>query len=202
VKGVQSISGGIIELVGSYGFAKNAEVGFIVPGFIQSLERKSGGNKVNDADVGDLLLYGKLQRSVAEHCMVGGGLELTTPNGPKDKGFSTGELGLNPFVSTRYQKGRLGVGANVGWNFYSGDVSDVLNYGAEVILRGSETYAVRAEIVGRVFDESGTRFNDLTILPGIDIKWTENVTVRPTGLANGTDTALDWGIGCGVAVSF
>ena len=202
VKRVNSVSGGIIDLVGSYGLAKNAEIGFVIPSYIQSLSLKSGGNKVNNSDVGDLMLYGKFQRAVAEHCSVGAGMELTTPNGPVEKGFSTGELGFNPFFSTRYQQGRIGVGANVGWNLYTGDVPDVLNYGAEVIVRGTTGFALRTEIAGSVFNQNGTRFHDLTILPGIDIQVSDNLVIRPTGLANGTDTALDWGIGLGVATSF
>lgn len=202
VKGVDSLSGGIIDLVGSYGFAKNAEVGFIVPSYIQSLTLKSGGNKINNSDVGDLEFYGKFQRAVAEHCNVGAALEMTIPNGPKNKGFSTGELSLTPVFSTRYQQGRLGIGTNVGWSFYQGDVPDVLNYGAEVIVRGTASFALRTEIAGRVFDQNGTRFNDLTILPGIDFQVSDNLVIRPTGLANGTDTALDWGLGLGMALSF
>jgi hypothetical protein len=199
-RGVERVSGGIVELVGSYGFAKNAEVGFIVPGFFQSLHFRNGGER-NEEDVGDLQLYGKFQRAVAEHCNAGAGLQLSMPNGPEEKGFGTGELGLTPYVSTRYQQGRLGVGVNVGWTFYAGEPPDVFNYGAEVILRGTDTYAIRTEIVGRVFDDNH-RFHDLTILPGLDIKWSDTVTLRPTGMANGTDTALDWGLGAGVAVSF
>jgi hypothetical protein len=200
--GVQSLSGSVIDVVGSYGFAKNAEVGFVVPSYIQSLTLKSGANKINNSDVGDLTVYGKFQRAVATHCMVGGGMEMSLPNGPKNKGFSTGEMGLNPFVSTRYQQGRIGVGANVGWNFYSGGVPDVLNYGAEVIVRASKEWAFRTELAGRVFNQFGTRFDDITILPGIDFKWTENLIIRPTGMAGATDTALDWGIGVGVVTSF
>ena len=201
VKGVASLSGGIIDLVGSYGLAKNVEVGFIIPSYIQSLTLRSGGNKVNDADVGDFLMYGKFQRPVAEHCMAGAAVQLTTPNGPKDKGFSTGEVGVTPSLSTRYQHGRIGVGANVGWTFYSGDPPDVLNYGAEVIVRASQSFALRTEIAGRVFDQNG-RFNNLQVLPGVDFKWSDMITVRPTGMIGATNTALDWGLGCGVAVSF
>jgi outer membrane protein OmpA-like peptidoglycan-associated protein len=201
VKGVDSLSGGIIDLVGSYGLAKNLEVGFIIPSYIQSLSLRSGGSSVNNADVGDFLMYGKFQRSVAEHCSVGAGVQLTTPNGPVDKGFGTGETGVTPNLSTRYQHGRFGVGANVGWTFYSGDPPDVLNYGAEVFLRASQSFTLRTEIAGRVFDQNG-RFNNLQVLPGVDFKWSDMITVRPTGMIGATNTALDWGIGLGIAVAF
>jgi len=201
VKGVASLSGGIIDLVASYGLAKNVEVGLIIPSYIQSLTLRSGGPKVNNADVGDVLMYGKFQRSVAENCMLGAGVQVTTPNGPKNKGFSTGEGSVTPTLSTRYQQGRIGVGANVGWTFYSGSPPDVLNYGAEVIVRANQYMALRTEIAGRVFDQNG-RFHNLQVLPGVDFKWSDMITVRPTGMIGGTDTALDWGLGCGVAVSF
>jgi hypothetical protein len=196
-----ALSGGIIDLVGSYGVAKNMEVGFIVPGYIESL-KFSDGTRINNQDVGDLQLYGKFQRSVAEHCAVGAGVELTMPNGPKDKGFSRGELGAAPVVSTRYQRGPWAVGANVGYEMYTGNPSDVFDYGVEIILRGSETYALRTELAGRTFTEAGKRFHDLTILPGIDFNLSNNVTIRPTGMVGGNDAALDWGIGLGIAMTF
>jgi hypothetical protein len=200
--GVSKLSGGIIDVVGSYGFAKNTEIGFIIPSFIQSATPASGGNAVNDSDIGDVAMYGKFQRAVAAHCNVGAGLQITLPNGPKNKGFGTGETGVTPVLSTRYQQGRIGVGANVGWSIYTGGVPDVLNYGAEVILQGSSTFALRTEIAGRVFDMNGIRYDDLQVLPGIDYWLSDTIVIRPTGMAQGTGTALDWGVGAGMAVSF
>ena len=138
VKNVHSLSGGIIDLVGSYGLAKNVEVGLIIPSYIQSLQLESGGSKVNNSDIGDVLLYGKLQRRIAEDWMAGAGLQLTTPNGPENKGFGAGKVGVTPILSTRWQQGRFGVGANVGWTFYNGNPPDMLNYGAEVFVRASQ----------------------------------------------------------------
>ncbi len=199
---VSTLSGGIIDFVATYGFAKNAEIGFIIPGYIQSLTLKSGGNKINNSDIGDVMLYGKFQRPLAEHFSVGAGMELTTPNGPVNKGFGTGQVGVNPFLSARYQQGRIGVGANVGFNFYNHSVPDVLNYGAEVILRANATFSLRTEIAGRVFNQFGTRYDDLQILPGLDVQISDNITIRPTGMAGGTNTSLDWGIGAGFAYAF
>jgi len=200
--GINSLSGGIIDVVGSYGVAKNTEVGLIIPSFFQSTPPTAGGNSVNNSDIGDLEVYGKFQRAVATHCNVGAGMEVTFPNGPKDKGFSTGEMSVTPVLSTRYQQGRIGVGANVGWGIYTGSVPDVLNYGAEVILQGSSTFALRTEIAGRVFNQNGIRYDDLEVLPGIDYWLSDNIVIRPTGMAQGTGTALDWGVGAGMAVSF
>jgi hypothetical protein len=201
VKDVDRVTGGIVDLVGSYGFAKNAEVGFIIPGYIESLRFTDGSTSTNE-DVGDFLLYGKFQQSVAEHCRAGAGLELTTPNGPESKGFGTGELGVNPFVSTRYAHGPWALGLHAGYNFYSGDVDSVFNYSIEGIVRGSEAYAIRTEWSGRLFTQGGQRIWDAVFLPGIDFNVTDNLTIRPTGLANSTKDALDWGIGIGVAATF
>jgi outer membrane protein OmpA-like peptidoglycan-associated protein len=199
---VSTLSGGIIDFVATYGFVKNAEIGLIIPGYIQSLTLKSGGNKINNSDVGDVMLYGKFQRPLTEHFSVGAGMELTTPNGPVNKGFGTGQVGVNPIISARYQQGRIGVGANVGFNFYNHSVPDVFNYGAEVFLRANKTFSLRTEIIGRVFNEFGVRYDDLQILPGLDVQISENITIRPTGMVGGTNTSLDWGIGAGFAYAF
>jgi hypothetical protein len=198
---VQSTDAGMLDLVGSWGFAKNAELGFIVPGLLQSTRFENGGSAQNNADIGDFLLYTKFQQPVAKHCSVGGGLELTFPNGPASKGFGTGELGVNPFVSTRYQYRMIGVGANVGYQIYAGDAHDVFNYGTEIILRVSNVWALRTELAGRVFNAAGIRFHELQVLPGIDFDLSNRITIRPTGMVKGTDTAPDWGVGVGIAVT-
>lgn len=195
------LTGGVIELVTSYGIAKNMEAGFIIPGYISSISL-GNGRDFNDQDIGDFLMYGKFQHPVAEHCAIGAGLELTMPNGPEHKGFGRGELGTIPMISTRYQKGPWAVGGTMAYEIYGGNAADVFMYGAQVIVRGGPTYAIRTEIVGRVFHEGGNRNHDLTIYPGIDYKLSDYLTVRPTGMANGTDTALDWGIGLGLAGTF
>jgi len=198
---VQSLSGGIIDLLAAYGIGKNAEVGIDIPAIFESDQFK-GGHSLNQQDMGDLLLYTKIQHPVDEHLSVGGGVELTLPSGDSRKGFGTGDLGINPVVSSRYTYGRFGVGANVGYTLYDGDTRDVFNYGAEGIMRGSELWAFRAEILGRYFTQGGRRFHDLTVSPGIDINISRNIIVRPEGLAGVTGTALDYGLGMGVAVVF
>jgi hypothetical protein len=205
---VESTDSSMLDLIGSWGFMKNAELGFIVPGLLQSTrfrqgppDFKSGGPTVNDADIGDFLLYTKFQQPVAKHCSVGGGLELTFPNGPAGKGFGTGEFGASPFVSTRYQYRMIGVGANMGYQIYTGSAHDVFNYGTEIILRASNVWALRTELAGRVFNAAGIRFHELQVLPGIDFDLSNRITVRPTGMVKGTDTAPDWGVGVGIAVT-
>jgi hypothetical protein len=199
----KDLDAGIIDLVGSYGLGKNGEVGFILPGMIESLRvtQDSVTTVRHDADLGDIQLYTKFKRQVAQHCAVGAGVELSLPNGSRGKGFGTGELGVNPVISTRYQHGPIGVGGNVGYQIYTGDVRDVFNYGTELILRLSEEYALRTELAGRLFRQ-GNHYHDLTILPGVDVNLSENLVVRPTGLVGVSPSAADWGIGIGVAVIF
>ena len=195
------VDGGHIDLVGSYGFGKNAELGFVIPGVFQTLRFRDAATR-NDADIGDVLLYTKFKREVAEHCAVGAGVEFSIPTGPASKGFSTGELAANPILSTRYQQGAVAVGANVGYQLSTGSVKDVLNYGGEVIVRVNDTYAIRTEIAGRSFDDGSRGVADVTVLPGVDINLAHNVALRPTGLVGLTSSAPEWGIGAGVAVTF
>jgi hypothetical protein len=222
VLGVEEVKGGVIDLVASYGVMTNTEVGLVAPFIIETVKLDSGSKNTAE-DFGDLLFYGKYKQPVAENCTVAGGLELTAPTGDVEqtrtlarrfsgggsaanRGFSSfgaGDVGLNPFVSTRYQQGRFGVGAHVGYNFYTGDeVPEVFNYSAQAIVRGTDFFAFRAEFSGRVFDQFGTRWHDAVVLPGIDINLSENFTIRPEGLANITGTAQDWGIGLGIAGTF
>jgi outer membrane protein OmpA-like peptidoglycan-associated protein len=139
---------------------------------------------------------------VAEHCSIGAGVQLTIPNGPKNKGLSRGELGETPFISTRYEHGPFAVGLNAGYEIYSGNAVDVFDYGAEAIVRGSETWAFRTELAGRVFKDGGHSFDALQLLPGIDFNLSPNLTVRPQGMAGLTNSAIDWGVGAGLAFTF
>jgi hypothetical protein len=194
---------GFLDLVGSYGMGKNAEIGFILPGMIESLTVKQDGTKTvqNNADLGDIQLYTKFKRPVAEHCAVGAGVQLSLPNGSRGKGLGTGEFGVNPFGSTRYQRGPFAVGGNIGYEMYTGDARDVFNYGFEMIIRLSEEYALRNELAGRLLTQ-GNHYHDLTILPGVDVSLSDNLVVRPTGLVGVSPSAADWGIGVGAAVTF
>jgi hypothetical protein len=202
---VHSETGGIFDLLGSYGLGKVGEAGFLVPVFVQNqkiLASDGSYYRTENKDVGDVQLYTKFKRPVAEHCAMAGGVELSIPTGIERKSFGTGEVAVNPFLSTRYQNGRLAVGAHIGYQVYTGNVPDILNYSVEVIARANETYAFRAELSGRLFTEKGDQYHDVVVLPGIDYTLTPNLTLRPTGLANVTDEAIDWGLGMGVAYTF
>lgn len=196
---ITRIKGGIIDLLGSVGLGNNAELGFDIPFFIQETEFETKSSD-NDEDVGDVVLYGKFKRKVAERCVAAAGLEIKIPTGPERKQFGTGELGLNPFLSTRYTRGRFSLGGHVGWYIYTGSVPDVFNYSVEGILKGSDRYAIRAEFSGRRFKDFGETFDDMVVLPGIDFLLTDSFVIRPNGLIGVTPEAWDWGVGLGLAL--
>jgi hypothetical protein len=196
---IQKLKGGQIELLGSYGLGDDTEMGFDIPFLIQSTDFKDG-SELNDTDISDVQLYGKFKRSVAKNCTMAAGLELTLPTGPEKKSFGTGELGLNPFLSTRYQHGRIGLGAHVGYQVYQGTPDDVFNFSTVAFARGSEHYLIRLEVAGRYFKTGGRKYTDVSLLPGIDFNLNEHVIIRPTGLANLTHDSLDWGLGLGIVL--
>jgi hypothetical protein len=196
---ITRIRGGVIDLLGSVGLGDNAELGFDLPFFIQETEFETQGDE-NEEDVGDVLLYGKFKRKVAERCVMAAGLEIKIPTGIERKQFGTGELGLNPFVSTRYTRGRFSLGGHVGWYIYSGSVPDVFNYSVEAIVRASDRYALRAEFSGRRFKDFGETFDDIVVQPGIDFNLTDSFAIRPNGLIGVTQEAVDWGVGLGLVL--
>jgi hypothetical protein len=226
VSGVGDLTGGTLDLLVAYGFMENAEAGFIIPAIIEKrdpradieaaleerfkdkpAEKDALLQALTDAgpteeDFGDVLFYTKFQHRLAEHTSVGAGAEFTMPSGSESKLFGTGEFGANPFVSARYQQGRIGVGGHVGYNFYTGDAREVFNYSAHAIVRASETYALRAEWSGRVFHQGGVRYHDSVMMPGIDFNLSKTITIRPVGLAHLTGPAIDYGIGIGIASIF
>lgn len=192
-----STDGGIFNLVGSYGLAKNVELGFLLPGYIES--RTVAGEKSTKEDMGDVQLYGKFLRTVSQMFVGGAGLQLSVPSGSKRKEFGTDEVGLNPFASGRLTWKRVGLGAHLGYEIFTGDVPDVFNTSMQLFLKGNDFYTLRGEAVLRVFHQGGFRNVDLTVWPGVDMYFSDRLLVRPTGMVGGTDAALDWGIGLGLA---
>ncbi|HVN86558.1 MAG TPA: OmpA family protein [Candidatus Binatia bacterium] len=205
VSNVTREEGGIIDLLSAVGLGNTGEVGADVPVFTQSTRYQlpNGGTKTtSDTDVGDVQLYGKFKRAVAQHCSVAGGVELSLPTGIEHKGFGTGEMGVNPFLSTRYQYGRIGAGLHAGYEMYTGDVDDVFNYSVETYFRGSSSYNIHFELSGRLFNANAKRYHDLVAMPGIDFNLSPNLTIRPTGMTGITGRAIDWGVGAAVAYTF
>jgi len=195
------LSGGNFNLIGSYGVTKGAEVGFVIPGYYQTTTFTDAHSQ-NVGDIGDFLMYGKFQRNIDENLNAGGGLELTTPNGPVQKGFGAGALGLNPFVSTRYTSGRWALGLHIGYQFYTHTAPNMFNYSTEGILKVSDAWSLRCEWSGTVFSQGGQRLWPAYFYPGLDYYLAENLVLRPTGIANGTKDAISWGLGLGVAMTF
>lgn len=198
---VVSTTGNIIDVIGTIGLGNNAEAGFDVPIVLQEYQLDSRGG-LNEQDVGDMSLYGKFKYQVAERCHVAGGLDLFLPTGPERKYTGTGELGVNPFLSTRYEYKRLAVGGHLGYLLYTGDVKNVLNYSGHVLLRAASTVALRVELSGRNFKQFGETFNDVLVYPGFDLDFFDWFTIRPTGMFNLTPESQDWGVGVGIATRF
>ncbi len=198
-RGIDDLTAGLIDLVGTYGFAPNAEIGFIIPGVVETVDRVGGSGKTY-GDIADFQMYGKVLIPAATRCKVGVGLEVGTPNGPEHLGLGTGGVGAKPFLSSRYENGRLGIGAHLGYEFYTGDATNAFDYGGEVLYRVASIVALRTEMVGRILKD-GKTFNDMTFLPGLDLSVTEHVRLRPTALVGATPESLNWGAGLGVALT-
>jgi hypothetical protein len=199
---VNHVNGGILDLLGSVGLSANSEVGVDVPFVIEETGLEDAPVPVKDLteeSIGDVLFYGKLKHPVAEHCAMGAGVELTIPTGSESERLGTGEFSVNPFVSSRYQRGPFGFGLHAGYQMYTGNYDDIFNYSVQAFARPGRTYAIRAELVGRWFKVGNTRYHDVVVLPGIEFNLSDRFTIRPTGLANVTDEAMDWGLGLGLA---
>jgi hypothetical protein len=197
---VRNVEGLRFDLVGSYGLGPYAELGFDMPFFSESIKFEGDTPTRNTEDVGDLVIYTKFRKMVADNTSIGGGLELSVPTGAESKRLGTGELAFNPFVNARHTWGRIAVGGHLGFNISEGDVPDVFNYSTFVIARGTDLFALRVELNGRFFRDFDTDFNDVSLWPGIDLNVTERITVRPQALVNLTNDAWEWGIGAGVVV--
>ncbi|MBX3026272.1 hypothetical protein KF840_15290 [bacterium] len=194
---VTSIDGGTFNLIGAYGI-ESWEVGGNLPFVMQQQISFASKRPQEDANVGDLVLYGKYKMALADHWAGGLGVEMSIPSGPSSELLGSGDLGLNPFVSTRYTSGRVALGGHLGFLLNTGDQPQVFNWSLQNILRGNQYFAIRTEITGRLFNDIGSTFNDIAVYPGLDINLFDNVIIRPEGLAHLTTDAIAWGIGIGL----
>ena len=81
----------------------------------------------------------------------------------------------------------------------TGSQPDVFNWSVEGVVRGNQLLrAAHARSTGVLFRDVGETFNDIAILPGLDFNLTDNIIIRPEGLAHLTADAIDWGIGLGL----
>ena len=210
----ESLTGGTLALLGTYGFMRGAEGGFQITGVWQSLQSSPSNTYDNTADVGDFLMYAKIGRplkdlvdlpenmdEIEEMVSLGGGLEMTMPNGPTSKGAGSGSFGANPFMSTRVERGPWALMGHLGYFFYTPDAPDVFNYDISGILRVTDEWGIRCEWSGRVF-QSGQTIWDAVFLPGLDINVYDNVVVRPSGMVGNTKYSPSYGLGIGVAALF
>ena len=197
---VTEITGGRFDLIAAYGLLSTLEVGMDFPLMLQDV-KFAGGSDSNAVDIGDLQLYGKFKRQLAEHWAGAVGVEINTATGSSSKGFGSGHTGLNPFLSARYQSGRFALGSHVGFLLNVDDPPDVFNWSLQGIVRANQLFAFRCEFNGRLFRTGGTTFNDVAVWPGLDINLTDYFVIRPQALAHLTDDAINWGLGLGLALT-
>jgi hypothetical protein len=198
---VTEIDGGRFDLIAAYGLLSTLEVGLDFPFVMQEQVSFADGASRDTADLGDLQLYGKFKRQLAEHWAGALGLEINTATGSSSKGFGTGHTGLNPFLSARYQSGRVALGSHVGFLLNVDGPSDVFNWSLEGIVRATQRLALRCEVNGRLFKTGGETFDDVAVWPGFDFNLTDYFVIRPQGLAHLTTDAVDWGLGLGLAIT-
>jgi hypothetical protein len=196
-KTIDNIDGGRFDLIGAYGLGPRWEFGTDFAFVTQQQISFTDGTLQSDTNIGDLLLYGKFKEVLAEHWAGALGLEMSIPTGDRKKMLGSGELGLNPILSTRYQSGRVAIGGHLGFLLNTNSQPDVFNWSVEGIVRGTDLFALRVEVNGRLFNEFGGTFNDIAVYPGIDFNLTDNFIIRPEGLAHLTNDAIDWGLGIG-----
>lgn len=194
---VTDIDGGRFDLIGAYGI-EMWEIGMDLPFAMQQQIEFANGTFQEDFNVGDMVLYGKYKLPFNDEWAGGLGMEMSIPTGPEDELLGSGDLGLNPFLSTRYQSGRVGFGGHLGFLLNTGDQPQVFNWSLQGVVRGSASFALRTEILGRLFNDVGSTFNDIAVYPGLDFNLTENFIIRPEGLAHLSTDAINWGIGLGL----
>ncbi|HSQ00127.1 MAG TPA: hypothetical protein VL049_23135 [Candidatus Dormibacteraeota bacterium] len=194
---VTSIDGGTFNLVGAYGL-ESWEVGGNLPFVMQQQVSFATERPQEDANIGDMVLYGKYKLPLADHWAGGLGVEMSIPSGPESELLGSGDLGLNPFLSTRYQSGRAALGGHLGFLLNTGSQPQVFNWSVEGVVRGTQHFSLRTEINGRLFNDVGSTFNDIAVYPGLDINLFDHVIIRPEGLAHLTSDAINWGIGLGL----
>lgn len=206
---IDDIDAGRFDLIGAYGLGDRVELGLDLPFVMQQqinfqipASCVPGADNCNkfqeEVGVGDLVFYGKYKHLFTEQWAGALGLEMSIPTGDEDKLMGSGELGLNPFLSTRYQSGRIAVGGHLGFMLNTDDQPQVFNWSVETIMRANSMFAFRVEVNGRLLRDFGDTFNDISVYPGFDFNLTENIILRPQGIAGITDEAVDWGLGLGL----
>lgn len=191
------LDGGRFDLIGAYGLGQ-AELGIDLPLVLQESLDFADGTNSEHASFGDMVLYGKFKQELAENWAGALGLEMSIPTGRESVMLGSGDLGLNPFLSTRYQSGRLAIGGHLGFLLNTGSQPQIFNWSVQGIARGNRHFALRTEVTGQLYNDVGNTFNIISVYPGLDFNLTENFIIRPEGMAGLTYQAFDWGIGIGL----
>lgn len=186
-----------------------AEVGIVIPyvNFHLKQDLFFGPLDADEDGIGDVRLYGK--GALRSEFVDGGiGLQLTFPSGDEEKGLGAGEVGFLPFGTGAVHIGPVDLRAHVGYlTFADGDerstsLPDAWVYGWGLFAAIGAHFGPRAEFAGFNADGQG---NALTFEPGFDVRiplGAVDFLVRPTGLVGLSETAPDWGLGGGIAVSW
>jgi hypothetical protein len=87
---IEEIDGGRFDLVGAYGVWSTLEVGVDFPFVVQESINYVGSANAENANLGDLLLYGKFKRQLSEHVAGAIGLEISAPTGSSSKFLGSG----------------------------------------------------------------------------------------------------------------
>jgi hypothetical protein len=206
---LNTLSGGQVGLIGSYGVLPNTEIGIQIQGVLQGLEFNNpatgtnvGGPVENANTFGDMWIYGKYDYPVNDELGVGGGVEVRIPTGSVEDRTGTGETGTNPFINARYQEDRWGVAANIGYQFNTGDLDGMFNWSVGGLLRASHTWGLRAEFTGWDYTYGGAKIDNVYCSPGIEYNFSQDITIRPQAMVGITKPAIGWGLGLGVAYTF
>ena len=171
----------------------DAEVGVDLPFVMQEITitlRRQRQRRERRYVIGDLLLYGKFKRQLAEHWAGAIGLEISAPTGSSSKFLGSGDTGLNPFLSTRYQSGPFALGGHSA----SCSTSTIRRMSSTGASRASSAptrcsrCAVRS-MAGRSRD-GGENFNDIAVWPGLDFNLTRQLH-HPAARSRASDERRD-----------
>lgn len=194
-----------MNAIASYGLMKGTEVGLVLPWTQTSVRTVDDLNQIskNSTDsVGDLRIYAKHRIPLGQRCSIAAGLEASAPTGSQRRQIGLGEPSFHSFVATRYTYKAFGLGAQGGYQLITDDVPDVITWAGDVFVRAGDSYVIRTEVVGRVFQQGGFTNHDIEVWPGIDFHYTENLMIRAAGMKGATGLAHEWGLGFGAAYRF
>jgi len=173
-------------------------------------------SNVDNSQLGNLNLYGKVLPIRTDLITAGGGLQVSAPtsnslfnggdsfNWIANEWTPTDEWGFTPFLTAGTAVAGVNLRANIGYQVWDTDTNtyDNVTYNIGATYTVCSPVSLRTEIVGRHY-VNGPETDPVSLVPGLDIKLPiegANVSLRPTGMVGLAD-APEWGLGLGVAVS-